>query len=42
MGFRVFDLQDYVPRHACVAPKLSWEKEQQLGYTHTAKPDIAR
>ncbi|XAR61672.1 hypothetical protein NMG60_11016158 [Bertholletia excelsa] len=33
-------LEDYVPEHSGVASKLSWEMEQQLGYT--AKSDIAR
>ncbi|EEF52702.1 cytokinin riboside 5'-monophosphate phosphoribohydrolase LOG1 isoform X1 [Ricinus communis] len=33
-------LEEYVPRHSGVAPKLSWEMEQQLGYT--LKTDIAR
>ncbi|NP_001311431.1 cytokinin riboside 5'-monophosphate phosphoribohydrolase LOG1 [Solanum lycopersicum] len=34
-------LEDYVPKHNGVAPKLSWEMEQQLGYT-TTKLEIAR
>ncbi|XP_031123718.1 cytokinin riboside 5'-monophosphate phosphoribohydrolase LOG1-like [Ipomoea triloba] len=34
-------LEDYVPKHNGVAPKLSWEMEQQLGYT-TTKSEIAR
>ncbi|XP_038885522.1 cytokinin riboside 5'-monophosphate phosphoribohydrolase LOG1-like isoform X1 [Benincasa hispida] len=33
-------LEEYVPKHSGVASKLSWEMEQQLGYT--AKSDIAR
>ncbi|XP_009779809.1 cytokinin riboside 5'-monophosphate phosphoribohydrolase LOG1 isoform X2 [Nicotiana tabacum] len=33
-------LEDYVPKHNGVAPKLSWEMEQQLGYT--AIPEIGR
>ncbi|KAL1534786.1 putative cytokinin riboside 5'-monophosphate phosphoribohydrolase logl2, variant 3 [Salvia divinorum] len=33
-------LEDYVPKHNGVAPKLSWEMEQQLGYT--TRSDIAR
>ncbi|KAL2468368.1 Cytokinin riboside 5'-monophosphate phosphoribohydrolase LOG1 [Forsythia ovata] len=33
-------LEDYVPEHNGVASKLSWEMEQQLGYT--TKSDIAR
>ncbi|GKV17868.1 hypothetical protein SLEP1_g28323 [Rubroshorea leprosula] len=33
-------LEEYVPEHSGVASKLSWEMEQQLGYT--AKSDIAR
>lgn len=32
--------KDYVPEHNGAASKLSWEMEQQLGYT--TKPDIAR
>ncbi|KAF2310099.1 hypothetical protein GH714_006541 [Hevea brasiliensis] len=32
--------QEYEPRHSGVASKLSWEMEQQLGYT--IKSDIAR
>lgn len=32
--------QEYVPEHSGVAPKLSWEMEQQLGYP--VKADIAR
>ena len=32
--------QEYVPKHSGVAPKLSWEMEQQLGYA--TKSDIAR
>lgn len=27
----MFELQDYVPRHESVAPKLNWQMEQ-LGY----------
>lgn len=34
------DMQEYVPEHNGVASKLSWEKEQQLGYN--TKSDIAR
>lgn len=34
-------LEDFVPKHNGVAPKLSWEMEQQLGYT-TTKLEIAR
>ncbi|KAH7523526.1 hypothetical protein FEM48_Zijuj06G0020700 [Ziziphus jujuba var. spinosa] len=34
-------LEDYAPKHSGVAPKLSWEMEQQLGYNN-AKADIAR
>ncbi|KAL0333363.1 UNVERIFIED_CONTAM: Cytokinin riboside 5'-monophosphate phosphoribohydrolase LOG3 [Sesamum calycinum] len=33
-------LEEYVPRHERVAPKLSWEMEQQLGYSQ--KYDISR
>ncbi|XP_057501825.1 probable cytokinin riboside 5'-monophosphate phosphoribohydrolase LOGL3 isoform X2 [Actinidia eriantha] len=33
-------LEEYVPYHSGVASKLSWEMEQQLGYT--TKLDIAR
>ncbi|XP_065848100.1 cytokinin riboside 5'-monophosphate phosphoribohydrolase LOG1-like [Euphorbia lathyris] len=33
-------LEEYEPRHSGVAPKLSWEMEQQMGYT--IKSDIAR
>ncbi|XP_034674705.1 cytokinin riboside 5'-monophosphate phosphoribohydrolase LOG3-like isoform X2 [Vitis riparia] len=33
-------LEEYVPKHSGVAPKLSWEMEQQLGYA--TKSDIAR
>ncbi|KAL2503996.1 Cytokinin riboside 5'-monophosphate phosphoribohydrolase LOG1 [Abeliophyllum distichum] len=33
-------LEDYIPEHNGVASKLSWEMEQQLGYT--TKSDIAR
>ncbi|KAL1561084.1 Cytokinin riboside 5'-monophosphate phosphoribohydrolase log1 [Salvia divinorum] len=33
-------LEDYVPIHNEDAPKLSWEMEQQLGYT--TRSDIAR
>ncbi|KAL0438440.1 UNVERIFIED_CONTAM: Cytokinin riboside 5'-monophosphate phosphoribohydrolase LOG3 [Sesamum latifolium] len=33
-------LEDYTPMHNETATKLSWEMEQQLGYT--AKSDIAR
>lgn len=33
-------LQEYVPEHCGVAPKLSWEMEQQL--VNTAKSDISR
>ncbi|PSS17157.1 Cytokinin riboside 5'-monophosphate phosphoribohydrolase [Actinidia chinensis var. chinensis] len=33
-------LEEYVPDHSGVASKLSWEMEQQLGYT--TKLDIAR
>ncbi|THG19169.1 hypothetical protein TEA_018076 [Camellia sinensis var. sinensis] len=33
-------LEDYVPKHSGVASKLSWEMEQQLGYT--TKSDISR
>ncbi|KAG6422678.1 hypothetical protein SASPL_113055 [Salvia splendens] len=33
-------LEDYVPRHNEDTPKLSWEMEQQLGYT--TRSDIAR
>lgn len=33
-------LQEYVPKHSGVAPKLSWEMEQQLGYA--TKSEIAR
>lgn len=32
--------QEYVPKHSGVASNLSWEMEQQLGYTN--KSDIAR
>jgi len=32
--------QEYVPKHCGVAPKLSWEMEQQL--VNTAKLDISR
>lgn len=32
--------QEYVPKHCGVAPKLSWEMEQQL--VNTAKSDISR
>jgi len=32
--------QEYVPEHCGVAPKLSWEMEQQL--VNTAKSDISR
>lgn len=36
-------LQEYVPEHCGVAPKLSWEMEQQLVHSHTtAKSDIYR
>ncbi|XP_051151007.1 cytokinin riboside 5'-monophosphate phosphoribohydrolase LOG1-like [Andrographis paniculata] len=36
-------LEDYVPRHNGVASTLSWEMEQQLGYTNTRSDiDIAR
>nr|XP_018628181.1 cytokinin riboside 5'-monophosphate phosphoribohydrolase LOG1-like isoform X2 [Nicotiana tomentosiformis] len=34
-------LEDYVPKHNGIAPKPSWEMEQQLGYTTTI-PKIAR
>ncbi|KAG4214279.1 hypothetical protein ERO13_A01G111600v2 [Gossypium hirsutum] len=33
-------LEEYEPKHSGVASKLSWEMEQQLGFT--AKSDIAR
>ncbi|KAJ1421645.1 LOG family [Sesbania bispinosa] len=33
-------LEEYVPKHCGVAPKLSWEMEQQL--VNTAKSDISR
>ncbi|KAL0366041.1 UNVERIFIED_CONTAM: putative cytokinin riboside 5'-monophosphate phosphoribohydrolase LOGL2 [Sesamum radiatum] len=33
-------LEEYVPEHSGVAPKLSWEMEQQLGYN--TRSDIAR
>ncbi|KAH7567149.1 hypothetical protein JRO89_XS07G0023800 [Xanthoceras sorbifolium] len=33
-------LEEYEPKHSGVASKLSWEMEQQLGYT--SKSDIAR
>ena len=33
-------MQDYVPKHNEDTPKLSWEMEQQLGYT--TRSDIAR
>ncbi|XP_047977522.1 cytokinin riboside 5'-monophosphate phosphoribohydrolase LOG1-like [Salvia hispanica] len=33
-------LEDYVPKHNEDTPKLSWEMEQQLGYT--TRSDIAR
>ncbi|KGN62667.1 cytokinin riboside 5'-monophosphate phosphoribohydrolase LOG1 [Cucumis sativus] len=33
-------LEEYVPKHSSVASKLSWEIEQQLGFT--VKSDIAR
>ncbi|WVZ18919.1 hypothetical protein V8G54_006241 [Vigna mungo] len=33
-------LEEYVPEHSGVAPKLSWEMEQQL--VNTAKSDISR
>ncbi|KAJ4965579.1 hypothetical protein NE237_017428 [Protea cynaroides] len=33
-------LEEYVPKHNGVASKLSWEMEQQLGYS--TKSDIAR
>ncbi|KAF7142048.1 hypothetical protein RHSIM_Rhsim06G0022700 [Rhododendron simsii] len=33
-------LEEYVPEHSGVASKLTWEMEQQLGYT--TKSDIAR
>ncbi|KAI8003812.1 Cytokinin riboside 5'-monophosphate phosphoribohydrolase LOG1 [Camellia lanceoleosa] len=33
-------LEEYVPKHSGVASKLSWEMEQQLGYT--TKSDISR
>ncbi|KAH9693309.1 cytokinin riboside 5'-monophosphate phosphoribohydrolase LOG1 [Citrus sinensis] len=33
-------LEEYVPKHSGVASNLSWEMEQQLGYTN--KSDIAR
>ncbi|KAG5048013.1 Cytokinin riboside 5'-monophosphate phosphoribohydrolase LOG3 [Glycine max] len=33
-------LEEYVPEHCGVAPKLSWEMEQQL--VNTAKSDISR
>ncbi|KAF5455792.1 hypothetical protein F2P56_025332 [Juglans regia] len=33
-------LEDYVPKHSGVAPKLSWEIEQQLGFV--TKSDICR
>ncbi|KAL2468262.1 Cytokinin riboside 5'-monophosphate phosphoribohydrolase LOG1 [Forsythia ovata] len=36
----IHDKPDYVPKHNGVASKLSWEMEQQLGYT--TKSDIAR
>ncbi|XP_057973127.1 cytokinin riboside 5'-monophosphate phosphoribohydrolase LOG1-like [Malania oleifera] len=35
-------LEDYVPVHCGVAPKLSWEMEQQLGYSTGVKSNIAR
>ncbi|KAK2660701.1 hypothetical protein Ddye_007234 [Dipteronia dyeriana] len=36
----MFKLEEYEPKHSGVASKLSWEMEQQLGYT--SKSDIAR
>ncbi|CAK9148269.1 unnamed protein product [Ilex paraguariensis] len=33
-------LEEYVPKHSVVEPKLSWEMEQQLD--HTTKSEIAR
>ncbi|XP_047972774.1 cytokinin riboside 5'-monophosphate phosphoribohydrolase LOG1-like [Salvia hispanica] len=33
-------LEEYVPRHERVASKLSWEREQQLGYSQNC--DISR
>lgn len=36
-------LEEYVPKHNGVASKLSWEMEQQFGYTNTRSDiDIAR
>ncbi|KAI8549516.1 hypothetical protein RHMOL_Rhmol06G0030800 [Rhododendron molle] len=36
----IHDKPEYVPEHSGVASKLTWEMEQQLGYT--TKSDIAR